>query len=125
MQAPSFKLAGIFLVQIVCMLTLLQLVGDAYGGDSDIILIENTISINSYKDIIGKGKEKLDTEEDIERAAEKIMEDTRVSKLEALNMLLGRYQSQRRLEEAVRVQRIIDREQAKTQDYGKGFQQDM
>jgi hypothetical protein len=51
----------------------------------------------------------LDTEEDIERAAEKIMEDTRVSKLEALNMLLARYQSQRRLEEAVRVQRIIDR----------------
>jgi hypothetical protein len=36
MQAPSFKLAGIFLVQIVCVLTLLQLVGDGYGGDSDI-----------------------------------------------------------------------------------------
>jgi hypothetical protein len=67
----------------------------------------------------------LDTEEDIERAAEKIKEDTRVSKLEALNMLLGRYQSQRRLEEAVRVQKIIDREQAKTQDYGKGLQQDI
>jgi hypothetical protein len=36
MQTPSFKLAGIFLVQIICVLTLLQLVGDAYGGDSDI-----------------------------------------------------------------------------------------
>jgi hypothetical protein len=67
----------------------------------------------------------LDSEEDIGRAAEKIMEDTRVSKLEALNMLLGRYQSQRRLEEAVRVQTIIDREQAKTEDHGQGFQQDM
>ena len=67
----------------------------------------------------------MDTEEDIERAAEKIMKDTRVSKLEALNMLLGRYQSQRRLEEAVRVQTIIGREQAKTEDHGQGFQQDM
>jgi hypothetical protein len=37
------------------------------------------------------------------------MEDTRISKLEALNMLRGRYQSQKRLEEAVGVQRIIDR----------------
>jgi hypothetical protein len=52
---------------------------------------------------------KLDTEENIENAAEKIMKDTEVSKLDALNMLLGRYQSQRCLEEAVRVQRIIDR----------------
>lgn len=51
----------------------------------------------------------MDTEEDIENAAEKIMKGTEVSKLDALNILLGRYQSQRRLEEAVRVQRIIDR----------------
>jgi hypothetical protein len=51
----------------------------------------------------------LDTEEDIENAAEKIMKDTEISKLDALNMLLGRYQNQRYLQEAVRVQRIIDR----------------
>jgi hypothetical protein len=31
----------------------------------------------------------LDTEENIERAAEKIMEDTRISKPEALKMLFG------------------------------------
>jgi antitoxin component of RelBE/YafQ-DinJ toxin-antitoxin module len=39
----------------------------------------------------------LDTEEDIERAAEQITKDIGISKLDALNMLLGKYQSQRRL----------------------------
>jgi hypothetical protein len=67
----------------------------------------------------------LDTEEDIERAAKKIMKDTGGSKLNALNMLLGKYQSQRRLEEAERVQSIINREQDKVENYGQGFQQDM
>jgi hypothetical protein len=33
MRAPYFKLTGIFLVQIICILTLLQLVGDTYGKD--------------------------------------------------------------------------------------------
>jgi hypothetical protein len=37
----------------------------------------------------------MDNEEDIKMAAEKIMKDTKVSKLDVLNMLLGRYQSQR------------------------------
>jgi hypothetical protein len=67
----------------------------------------------------------LDTEEDIERAAIQIMKDTGGSKLNALNMLLGKYQSQRRLEEAERVQSIINREQDKVENYGQGFQQDM
>lgn len=58
----------------------------------------------------------MDTEEEIEGAAEKIVSDTGVSKLGALNMLLGRFQSQRRLEEAVRVQRIIDREESRSED---------
>jgi hypothetical protein len=58
----------------------------------------------------------LDTEEEIEGAAEKIVSDTGVSKLGALNMLLGRFQSQRRLEEAVRVQRIIDRGESRSED---------
>jgi hypothetical protein len=36
----------------------------------------------------------MDTEEEIDNAAEKIMRDRTVSKLDALNMLLDRYQSQ-------------------------------
>jgi hypothetical protein len=67
----------------------------------------------------------LDTEEEIESIAEKIVSDTGVSKLEALNMLLGKYQSQRRLEEAVRVRRIMDREESKSEDYGQGMSQDL
>lgn len=67
----------------------------------------------------------MDTEEDIERAAEQITKDTGGSKLDALYMLLGKYQSQRRLEEAVRVQTIIHREQDKVEGYGRGFRQDM
>jgi hypothetical protein len=67
----------------------------------------------------------MDNEEDINIAAEKIMEDTMLSKLEALSMLLGRYESQRRLEEAVIVRRIIQREQNTLEDYGRGLHGDM
>jgi hypothetical protein len=67
----------------------------------------------------------MDNEENIKKAAEKIMKDIKVSKLDALNMLLGRYQSQRRLEEAVIVRRTIEKEQATLEDYGHGLQQDM
>jgi hypothetical protein len=67
----------------------------------------------------------MDNEEDIKKAAEKIMKDIKVSKLDALNMLLGRYQSQRRLEEAVIVRRTIEKEQATLEDCGHGLQQDM
>ena len=67
----------------------------------------------------------MDTEEDINMAAEKIMKDTAVPKLDALNMLLGRYQSQKRLEEAVIVQRIIEKEESKPENYGQGLHQDM
>jgi hypothetical protein len=67
----------------------------------------------------------MDNEEDIRKAAEKIMKDIKVSKLDALNMLLGRYQSQRRLEEAVIVLRTIEKEQANLEDYGHGLHQDM
>ena len=67
----------------------------------------------------------MDTEEDINMAAEKIMKDIAASKLDALNMLLGRYQSQRRLEEAVIVQRLIKKEESKLEDYGQGLHQDM
>ena len=67
----------------------------------------------------------MDTEEEINNAAEKIMKDITVSKLDALNMLLGRYQSQKRLEEAVIVQKIIEKEKSKLEDYGHGLHQDM
>ncbi len=67
----------------------------------------------------------MDTEEEINNTAEKIMRDITVSKLDALNMLLGRYQSQKRLEEAVIVQKIIEKEKSKPEDYGHGLQQDM
>jgi hypothetical protein len=53
------------------------------------------------------------------------MRDITVSKLDALNMLLGRYQSQKRLEEAVIVQKIIEKEKSKPEDYGHGLHQDM
>jgi hypothetical protein len=89
-------------------------------------ILENTISINSFKDKkYREEKKKMDTEEDINIAAEKIMKDIAVSKLDALNMLLGRYQSQKRLEEAVIVQRIIERELTKPEDYDQGLHQDM
>ena len=67
----------------------------------------------------------MDNEDDINTAAEGIMRDAKVSKIDALNMLLGRYQSQRRLEEAVIVQRIIRREQDSLEEYDKGLHQDM
>ena len=67
----------------------------------------------------------MDNEDDINSAAEGIMRDTKVSKLDALNMLLGRYQSQRRLEEAAIVQKIIRIEQNSLEEYGKGLHQDM
>jgi hypothetical protein len=67
----------------------------------------------------------MDTEEEINNAAEKIMRDIAISKLDALNMLLGRYQSQKRSEEAVIVQKIIEKEKSKPEDYGHGLHQDM
>ena len=66
----------------------------------------------------------MDTEKDIEMAATKLMMDTKLPKLEVLNMILGRYQSQRRLEEAVIVQRLIDKELSKPEEYGHGLYQD-
>ena len=66
----------------------------------------------------------MDNENDIQMAVEKIMKDNGLSKMKALSMLLGRYQSQRRLEEAVIVQRIIDKEESKKSEYGEGFYED-
>ena len=66
----------------------------------------------------------MDTEQEIERAVEEIMKDTGVSKLDALNMLFSRYESQKRLEEAVRVRRIIDKVESNAEGYENGMRQD-
>jgi hypothetical protein len=63
----------------------------------------------------------LDTEQEIEKIAEKLANDNRCSKLKALSMLQGRYESERRLEEAVIVKRIIDREEFKPEQNSNGF----
>jgi hypothetical protein len=52
------------------------------------------------------------------------MMDTKLPKIEVLKMILGRYHSQRRLEEAVIVQRLIDKELSKPEKYGHGLYQD-
>ena len=66
----------------------------------------------------------MDTEQEIERAVEEIMKDTRASKLDALNMLFSRYESQKRLEEAVRVRRIIDKMESNAEGNENGMRQD-
>jgi hypothetical protein len=66
----------------------------------------------------------MDTEKDIEIAAIKLMLDTKLPKFEVLKMILGRYQSQGRLEEAVIVRRVIERELSKPEEYGHGLYQD-
>ena len=61
----------------------------------------------------------MDSEDDILKAVERLMKDNKLSKLKALSMLHGKYQSERRLEEAVIVQRIIDK--VKIQNSRKDF----
>jgi hypothetical protein len=67
----------------------------------------------------------VDSEKDIDKAAARLMEDNNWSKLQALSTLLSRYKSQRRLEEAVIVQRIIDREKKSKAESNTGFYDDM
>lgn len=67
----------------------------------------------------------MDTDQEIEKAVEEIMKETGTSKLDALNMLFSRYESQRRLEEANRVRKIIDEEETKEEGYGTGTSQDI
>jgi hypothetical protein len=52
------------------------------------------------------------------------MMDTKLPKIEVLEKILGRYQSQRRLEEAVIVQSLVDKELSKPEKYGHGLYQD-
>jgi len=52
----------------------------------------------------------LDTQKDIERAAKTLSREKNCNMIEALKMLQSRYQSDRRLEEALMANRLIDRE---------------
>jgi hypothetical protein len=63
----------------------------------------------------------MDTEEEIEKMAEKLANDQGWSKIQALYMLQSRYESERRLAEAVIVKRIIDREEYKPEQTSNGF----
>jgi hypothetical protein len=51
----------------------------------------------------------MDSEEDIEKSAKKLAGDNGWSKVKALSVLHSKYESDKRLEEAVIVRRIIDR----------------
>jgi hypothetical protein len=55
----------------------------------------------------------LDSEKDIQKAAEKLAKDNGYSRIHALSMLLSKYQSEKRLEEAVIVRKLIHREKSK------------
>jgi hypothetical protein len=57
-QAPSFKLACIFLVQIIYILTLLQLVGDTYGSSD----ITNTTESSPSNNLRTNSNTKIDTD---------------------------------------------------------------
>jgi hypothetical protein len=56
----------------------------------------------------------LDTQEEIERSAEALASEKNCNIIEALKMLLSKYQSDRRLEEAHIVNKLIERELEKT-----------
>lgn len=62
----------------------------------------------------------MDSEDEIEKIAETLAQKEGLSKLKALSILESRYQSERRLEEALRVRKIMDREESKL-DVGKGI----
>jgi hypothetical protein len=63
----------------------------------------------------------MDSEEEIDKMADKLVNDKGWSKLEALSALQSRYQSERRLEEAAIVQKIIAREESKPKEADRGF----
>jgi len=63
----------------------------------------------------------MDSEEEIIKMADKLAIDQGCSKIKALSMLQGRYESERRLEEAAIVKRIIDREESKPEQTRNGF----
>jgi hypothetical protein len=72
------------------------------------VTVMKKISINPLFDYL----DELDSEKDIEIAAERLVKDNGWSKLQALSVLHSKYQSERRLEEAVIVNRLIEREKS-------------
>jgi hypothetical protein len=62
----------------------------------------------------------MDSEEEIMNKAEMLAHNQGWSKLKALSVLHSRYLSERRLEEAVRVKRMIDSEESKPEYSDKG-----
>ena len=54
----------------------------------------------------------MDTEKNIEKAAEKLAKERGWSKLKALSVIHSRYQSENRLEEATIVDRLIEKEES-------------
>jgi hypothetical protein len=63
----------------------------------------------------------MDSETEIENMAEVLAKKEGWSKLKALSVLQSRYESERRLEEALRTKRIIERIESKTTDAPEGF----
>ena len=63
----------------------------------------------------------MDSEKEINKMADKLANDKGWSKIEALSVLQSRYQSERRLEEAAIVQKIIAREESKPKEVDKEF----
>jgi hypothetical protein len=63
----------------------------------------------------------MDSESEIEKMAEVMAKDEGWPKLRALSVLQSRYESERRLEEALRTKKIIEREESKTRESPKGF----
>lgn len=61
----------------------------------------------------------MDTQQEIEKSAEALAKEKSCNFIEALNMLRSKYQSDRRLEEALIVNNLIDRELEKAGK--KGF----
>ena len=68
----------------------------------------------------------MDNEEDIEIPTERLVKDNQWSKFHALSALKSKYQSEGRKEEAVIVDRLIDREKSKPKiEPDRGFHDDM
>lgn len=67
----------------------------------------------------------MNSEKDIEIAAERLVKDSGWSKLQALSALHSKYQSERRKEEAFIVNRLIKKEKSKAKiELDTGFHDD-
>lgn len=68
----------------------------------------------------------MDNQKDIEIAIKKLVKENGWSRIKALSAIYSRYQSERRLEEALIVQRLLNIEETKMEaDRNKGLHDDM